>query len=144
MLCNPWLALLAGASASQPPDDARADLVSSRVLHLEAMPERLNANGSRSRNLFHGQLPTGEAVALHASEQPAGTVPNPAHRIEHTEFICLREGTVEFQHGGVTERASAGDVLFIPKGTLHGVRNVGSGPAAYVVFAIGGDVHHSH
>jgi hypothetical protein len=32
-------------------------------------------------------------------------------------------------------------VLFVSKGTMHGVRNVGDGPAAYLVFAIGGDVN---
>ena len=90
---------------------------------------------------MHGRLPTGEQVALHVSMQPAGTVPNPAHRIEHSEIICLREGALEYQHDGVTERASAGDVLFVSKGTMHGVRNVGDGPAAYLVLAIGGDVN---
>ena len=64
-----------------------------------------------------------------------------AHRIEHSEIICVREGTLEFQHDGVTERAAAGDVLFVAKGTMHGVRNAGAGPAAYFVLAIGGDVN---
>jgi len=57
------------------------------------------------------------------------------------EIICMREGTLEFQHDGVTERASAGDILFVAKGTMHGVRNVGDGPAAYFVIAIGGDTN---
>jgi quercetin dioxygenase-like cupin family protein len=117
------------------------DLHSSRVFRFEALPVRKNQNGSESRDVLHGQLPTGEQVAVHESMQPAGIPPNPAHRIEHTEIICMREGTLEFQHDGVTERASAGDVLFVAKGTMHGVRNVGDGPAAYFVIALGGDTN---
>lgn len=117
------------------------DLSRSHVFRLADLPVHKNQNGSESWNLMHGRLLTGEQIALHVSMQPAGTVPNPAHRIEHSEIICLREGSLEFQHDGVAERASAGDVLFVAKGTMHGVRNVGDGPAAYFVLAIGGDVN---
>jgi quercetin dioxygenase-like cupin family protein len=117
------------------------DLSRSHVFRLADLPVHKNPNGSESRDVTHGRLPTGEQIALHVTMQAAGTVPNPAHRIEHSEFICLREGALEYQHDGVTERASAGDVLFVSKGTMHGVRNVGDGPAAYLVFAIGGDVN---
>lgn len=112
----------------------------SRVFRIAELPVHRNPNGSESWTVLQGRLPTGEQIALHESMQPAGIPPNPAHRIEHTEIICMREGTLEFQHDGVTERASAGDVLFVAKGTMHGVRNVGDGPAAYFVVAIGGDV----
>ena len=117
------------------------DLSRSRVFRLAELSSHRNPNGSESWNVVHGRLPTGEQIALHVSMQPAGTAPNPAHRIEHTEIICVREGALEFQHDGVTERATAGDVLFVAKGTMHGVRNVGAGPAAYFVLAIGGDVN---
>ena len=73
--------------------------------------------------------------------QHAATVPNPAHRIEHSEIICLRDGKLEFAHDDVKERAAAGDVLLVANGTMHGVRNVGDGPVAYFVLAIGGDVN---
>ena len=117
------------------------DLTKSRVFRLADLPVRKNPNGSESWNILHGRLPTGEQIALHVSMQPAGTVPNPAHRISHSEIICLREGALEFQHDGVTEQAVAGDVLFVSKGPMHGVRNVGAGPVAYFVLAIGGDVN---
>ena len=41
----------------------------------------------------------------------------------------------------MTERAATGDVLFVAKGTMHRVRNVGDTPTAYFVLAIGGDVN---
>ena len=117
------------------------DLSQSHVFRLADLPVRKNPNGSESWNVVHGRLPTGEEVALHVSMQPAGTVPNPAHRIEHSEIICLREGALGFQHDGVTEQAAAGDVLFVAKGTMHSLRNGGAGQAAYFVLAIGGDVN---
>jgi quercetin dioxygenase-like cupin family protein len=112
----------------------------SRVFHFDSLPVRKNANGSESRDVVRGVLATGEHVAVHESIQPPGIPGNPPHRIEHTELICVREGTLEFQHDGITERASAGDILLIAKGTMHGVRNAGAGPVAYFVVAIGGDV----
>jgi quercetin dioxygenase-like cupin family protein len=117
------------------------DLSRSQVFHLADLPVRKNPNDSESWSVVHGRLPTGEQISLHTSMQPAGTVPNPLHSIEHSEIICVREGTLEFQHDGITERATAGDVLFVVKGTMHGVRNVGDGPTAYFVLAIGGDVN---
>lgn len=116
------------------------EMASSRVLRFNELPAHRNPNGSESRNAIQGQLPTGEDVSVHESVQPAGVAPNPPHRIQHTELICVREGALEFLHDGVTERASAGDILFVAKGTMHGVRNIGAGPAAYFVVAIGGDV----
>jgi quercetin dioxygenase-like cupin family protein len=122
-------------------DEQIIDLSRSRVFRLAEAAVHKNPNGSESWNVLHGRLPTGEQIALHVSMQPAGTQPNPAHRIEHSEIICLREGALDFQHDGTTEHATAGDVLFVAKGTMHGVRNVGAGPAAYFVLAIGGDVN---
>lgn len=116
------------------------ELTRSRVYHLDSLPVRRNPNGSESRDVVRGELATGEHIAVHESAQPAGIAGNPPHRIEHTELICVREGTLDFQHDGITERASAGDILLVAKGTLHGVRNAGAGPVSYFVVAIGGDV----
>lgn len=119
---------------------AGSTLAVSRVYEWSGMKERTNANGSRSRDVLRGQLPTGEWVRVHQTTQPAGLPPNPAHVIQHTELICIREGTVEFTHDGETGRASAGELLLVAKGSMHGLRNVGDGPASYFVVAIGGDV----
>lgn len=119
---------------------APEELTQSRVFHFDSLTARRNPNGSESRDVVHGHLATGEHVAVHESTQPAGIPGNPPHRIDHTELICIREGTLEFQHDGITERASAGDILLVAKGTLHGVRNVGASPVSYFVVAIGGDI----
>ena len=63
--------------------------------------------------------------------------------IQHTEFILVREGELEFQHEVdgkvVTETVGPGGMLYVAFGTRHAVSNVGSTPARYFVVAIGGD-----
>ena len=120
--------------------DDGAGLTASRVYGWESLPVVRRANGGESREIVHGVLATGERVALHASVQPAGAAPNPAHRIEHSEVFLVSEGTLEFAHDGKTERVGPGSVIFIANGTMHGIRNVGDVPARYFVVAIGGDV----
>lgn len=112
----------------------------SRVFRFAEMPARRNANGSESRDVGSGALATGERVRVHESVQAAGLPLNPEHSIAHTEFICVREGVLEFAHDGMTDRAQAGDIIFVAKGTMHRVRNAGEGPASYFVVSIGGDV----
>ena len=117
-----------------------ADLGQSAVIRYVDMPTRKMANGGESRDVVRGTLATGEVVALHESTQVAGMTPNPAHPIQHTEFILIFEGTVDFSHDGKVERVGPGGILYVAKGTVHQVKNVGDGPARYCVVAIGGDV----
>lgn len=113
----------------------------SRVFRFAELPVQRRTNGSESRNILAGSLVTGEQVAIHASMQPAGTVPNPAHTIQHTELLCLCEGTLEFAHDGKTEQVHEGDVVLIAYGTNHSLRNVGTGLARYTVVGIGGNIN---
>jgi quercetin dioxygenase-like cupin family protein len=114
-------------------------LAASRVFATDDMTPKTAPNGAVSRIAFSGTLATGEVIAAHETMQPAGTVPNPAHRIQHSELIVVEEGTLEYTHDGKTERAGAGSIIYVALGTLHAVKNVGDGPARYVVIQIGGD-----
>jgi XRE family transcriptional regulator, regulator of sulfur utilization len=114
-------------------------LVSARVFRYDEMTPRTAPNGAVSRGVFNGTLATGESVGVHESMQPAGTVPNPPHRIQHSEIIVVEQGTLAFLHDGKTERANAGSIIYVAYGTLHTVSNIGDGPAKYVVIQIGGD-----
>ena len=114
-------------------------LATARVFSIDEMTAKTAPNGSMGRSVFNGTLATGETVALHETIQPAGTVPNPAHRIQHSEVIVVEEGTLEFEHDGKAERAGAGSIIYVALGTLHTMKNVGDGPARYVVIQIGGD-----
>ncbi len=114
-------------------------LAQAKVFHFAEAPASTMPNGAERREMAKGKLATGEPISLHESVQPAGLAPNPAHVVQHSEFIAVIAGTLEFQHDGRTETASAGDVIYVAVGTNHAVRNAGSVPAKYVVLQIGGD-----
>jgi quercetin dioxygenase-like cupin family protein len=116
------------------------DLATSKVFDEASLPVTHNPNSSERRDVVRsGELATGEPVHIHQSMQPSGIQPGAAHTIQHSEFIVVTEGTLEITHDARTERATAGSVIYIAYGTMHQVRNVGSGPAKYTVIAIGGD-----
>jgi len=109
------------------------------VFLFDQLPVSKMANGGESRNIVRGTVITGEAVALHESILPVGSVPNPPHKIQHSEFITVLAGTLAFEHDGKSERVGPGGVIYVAFGTLHTLRNVGDVPAKYMVVAIGGD-----
>lgn len=114
-----------------------------RAIAFDSMPVRTNAAGGESRDVAHGTLATGETVNLHQSMQVVGQTPPALHVIQHSEFICVREGELEFQHEVdgkvVAERVGPGGVLYVAFQTKHAIKNVGTVPAKYFVVAIGGD-----
>ena len=127
--------------ASAPVNPAANPLAASRVFAYDDMAAKTSASGDVSRRAFSGTLLTGETISAHETLQPAGTPPNPAHRIQHSEVNVVQQGTLELLHDGKTERASAGSIIYVALGTLHQVKNVGDGPAKYVVIQIGGDTN---
>ncbi len=114
-------------------------LAAPRVFDYDQMKTKTTPNGSESRIVFNGTLATGESVGAHESMQPAGTVPPALHKIQHSELIVVEQGTLEFDHDGKAERAGPGSIIYVAFGTEHAVKNVGDGPAKYVVIQIGGD-----
>ncbi|HTJ59481.1 MAG TPA: cupin domain-containing protein [Devosiaceae bacterium] len=54
----------------------------------------------------------------------------PMHSHPGEEIVYVAEGTLEYQlRGQPPVTLKAGEVLFIPAGTVHGVKNTGSGNA---------------
>jgi mannose-6-phosphate isomerase-like protein (cupin superfamily) len=138
-MCAGLPALAAITSVAQDQTTAANVLTQARVYTLDQIPPRKMANGGLSRDILRGNLPTGEVIGVHESEQPAGTPPNPAHTIQHTEVIVVIQGTIVFEHDGKSEKAGPGDILYVAKGTEHAVRNAGQDTAKYCVVQIGGD-----
>lgn len=136
------VAAVGGVRAAAQTEAAKggAVLSISKVFPFEGMPVKKMANGGESRDVVRGSLTTGEAVAVHASMQLAGAVPNPAHAIEHSEIMMVEEGTLEVTFNGKSQRVVPGGVFYVAYGTVHQVRNVGDGPVKYVIVAIGGEV----
>jgi len=111
-----------------------------KVFSFDKAPTRSFPNGGGAHDILQGLLKTGEAVRVHESMQPEGAVPNPAHAIDHSEFIIVMEGQLAFIHDGVSEVAGPGDVLYVAYGTMHQIQNAGKGAVRYAIVSIGGDI----
>jgi mannose-6-phosphate isomerase-like protein (cupin superfamily) len=114
-------------------------LLQSEVLSLDRVPVTMSPNGGKRWEIIQGVLATGESIAVHESQQPAGVARNPPHTIQHSELILVQEGTLLFEHDGESEKIDAGGVILVVPGTRHAAKNVSDGPAKYLVIAIGGD-----
>src|SRR5262245_36643554 len=74
-------------------------------------------------------IPGREVIQVRVDVAPGAVAPKHTHPGE--EIIYVIEGLLEYEVGGKPPvTLKAGDVLFIPAGTIHSARNVGSGNAA--------------
>ena len=108
-----------------------------RTFSYDQLPSFQNPSGAITRTLMQGTLPTGEFVEIHETTLQPGQMPHPAHRHRHTEWILLREGTLEFELEDHKEPIGPGGVTYAASGELHGIKNIGVTPALYFVFAVG-------
>ena len=74
-------------------------------------------------------VPGREVVQARVELDPGVQFPKHWHPGE--EIIYVLEGSLEYQvEGKPSVTLKAGDVFFIPAGTIHSAKNVGSGPGA--------------
>lgn len=74
-------------------------------------------------------IPGREAVQVRVDIDPGTAFPKHQHPGE--EIIYVLEGSLKYEvEGKAPVTLKAGDVLFIPAGTIHSASNVGSGRAA--------------
>jgi quercetin dioxygenase-like cupin family protein len=74
-------------------------------------------------------VPGREVVQVRVDFDPGYVSPKHTHPGE--EIVYVLEGSLEYEVGGKPPVAlKAGDVLFIPAGTIHAAKNVGSGNGA--------------
>ena len=113
-------------------------LATPHAFRFADLPVVKTANGE-TRAVIRGVLPTGEAVELHETTLLPGHMPHPPHKHVHSEFMLIREGSMEFENDGKPERVGPGGVMFAASNILHGLKNIGDTPANYFVIAIGRD-----
>jgi quercetin dioxygenase-like cupin family protein len=74
-------------------------------------------------------VPGREVIQVRVELAPGVSFPKHTHPGE--EIIYVLEGSLEYEvEGKPAVTLKAGEVLFIPAGTVHAARNVGSGNAA--------------
>jgi mannose-6-phosphate isomerase-like protein (cupin superfamily) len=113
--------------------------IHSGVYSFANLPVKRSAGGAATRPVLQGKLPTGEVVELHETTLMPGQMPHAAHKHVHTEFMLIREGTLEFILDGKSEKLGPGGVAYAASGEMHGLKNVGAVPANYFVIAIGAE-----
>jgi quercetin dioxygenase-like cupin family protein len=94
-------------------------------------PTKTQQPGARRTDLQRHDLsvPGREVVQARVDIQPGWVFPKHKHPGE--EIIYVLEGLIEYQvEGKPPVTLKAGDVLFIPTGTVHSAKNVGRGNAA--------------
>ena len=80
-------------------------------------------------------VPGREAVQVRVDIAPGVVAPNHNHPGE--ELVYVIEGVIEYQlEGQPPVTLKAGEVLFIPAGTNHTAKNVGTGNAAELATSI--------
>lgn len=87
-----------------------------------------------SRSITNRPSPTFEIFESHITRLAEGMASHPPHQHAQEEFIIVKEGTLEVHINGKTHRAPTGSILFYASFDFHGVRNIGQGPATYMVF----------
>ena len=70
----------------------------------------------------------GKFCVAEVALQPGGFVPSHSHN-EMDELFHVIEGEYEFGLDGQTRRVGVGGTVYVPRGTRHGFRNVGTGVA---------------
>jgi quercetin dioxygenase-like cupin family protein len=73
-------------------------------------------------------VPGREVIQVRVELAPGTVFPSHTHPGE--EIIYVIEGTWAYEIAGKPVTARPGDVLFVPAGTIHSAKNVGTGPAA--------------
>jgi quercetin dioxygenase-like cupin family protein len=107
-------------------------IIGSSVFDWNAMHARKTEVGE-VRSVMKGPTATLDELEIHVTTLNAGMASHPPHKHPNEEIVIVKEGTVEAFENGVWTRLGPGSVFFSASNQLHGVRNVGTGPATYHV-----------
>ena len=108
---------------------AASSMLASRAgLGLDAV--QAQQAGTKRTDLQRHDLsaPGREVIQVRVDFDPGYAAPKHTHPGE--EIIYVIEGTLEYQIDGKPSTVKAGDVLFVPAGTVHSAKNIGSSNGA--------------
>src|SRR5215831_14682806 len=129
---------LAQAPPQAPPQGrlTTAELSKSRVVRFADLPVIKLDNGGAQRRVMSGTLPTGEFIEIHETVLPAGKTPHAPHHHPNSEWLFIQTGTLEYDKDGTILPVGPGDIIFSASNVTHGLRNVGTTDASYIVFSV--------
>ena len=96
---------------------------------MKAQPTKVGA----VRRLCQVPTATLDELEMHITTLNPGETSHPPHKHPDEELLIVKEGTVESLVNGEHRRVGAGSVIFQASNEMHGIRNVGDGPATYHV-----------
>jgi quercetin dioxygenase-like cupin family protein len=89
--------------------------------------------GGERRDIVRAPTATLDELEMHVTTLRPGETSHAPHQHPNEELIIIKEGTVEALVAGEWKRAGVGSVIFQASNHLHGIKNVGTGPATYHV-----------
>jgi quercetin dioxygenase-like cupin family protein len=97
---------------------------------LAIHPAQAHQTATRRTDLQRHDLstPAREVIQVRVDFDPGYAAPMHTHPGE--EIIYVIEGALEYEIGGKVTTVKPGDVLFVPAGTPHTAKNIGSTNAA--------------
>jgi len=111
---------------------ARTSVQSSTIFDwndMKAQPTKVGA----VRRLCQVPTATLDELEMHITTLNPGETSHPPHKHPDEELLIVKEGTVESLVNGEQRRVGPGSVIFQASNQMHGIRNVGEGPATYHV-----------
>ncbi len=112
--------------------DQKTPIMGSGVFDWNSIPVKQTPVGS-VRSFFKAPTATLDELEVHVTTLNPGLASHPPHKHPNEELVIVREGTVEALVNGEWKRVGPGSVIFNASNQLHGLRNVGTGPATYHV-----------
>lgn len=123
-------------------DGTAPTLTESKVLKYADLPVIKFSNGGEQRRVMSGTLATGEFIEIHESMLPAGEMPHPPHAHPNSEWLFIQTGTLEYIHSdGAHIPTGPGDIVFTASNKTHGLKNIGTTPATYIVVSVSKQIH---
>jgi len=119
-----------GWTKSYAHDTAGAQTAGSYIVDWKDLKIDTTDRGQR-RNIFDRPGGLFRKLELHATTLDAGRVSHAPHVHRQEEIILLRKGEVEMQIGENFYKAGPGDLIFLPSGVKHALKNTGSAPCEY-------------
>ena len=111
---------------------AQTDALSSRIFDWTGMTAKPTKVGAR-RDVVQAKTATLDELEIHITTLNPGQTSHEPHKHPAEELLIIKEGTVESLVNGELKRVGPGSIIFQASNQLHGIRNVGDGPATYHV-----------